>query len=533
MAAALSVGLLLPILLGRCGGDDPPVGTIGYVEGFFGAVAADDPQAALIGRDVLSAGGTAADAVTAMYFVAAVTLPSRASLGGGGVCIGFDSETGQVSAIDFLARAPASVPESADRPTAVPGNVRGFFAFHARFGRLRWSQLLAPAENLARFGAQVSRALATDIAPLERALIEDPEIRRLFAVSADEAAADGTEQRMVREGDFIRQVELATVLARVRSEGAGAFYTGVFPQQFADAATTAGGSLAVAGLRAYRPRLVETVRVAAGDDVILAVGPPAAGGVMAAQILALLQETGLGDSAAEQIWRIAEASSAAARDRQAWQARDGGPALATDNLVSPTRLAALAGNADTAVTIGDVPLENPSAASFVAVDRDGSAAACSVTLNSAFGTGRIAPGTGIVLAAAPGPGGRGASALGPMLIVNENVRDARFAGAASGGVAAPAALAGVAARVFEGGQPLASAIAAPRALSTGAGGLVYGEPGDRVLAAVRGRGVRFAETPSLGRVAAVACPGGARGSPESCAAAIDPRGHGLAVAADQ
>ena len=61
----------------------------GYIRGFNGGVIADEPRAAVVGRDVLATGGSAADAIVAAYFAMAVTLPDAAGLGGGGQCVIF------------------------------------------------------------------------------------------------------------------------------------------------------------------------------------------------------------------------------------------------------------------------------------------------------------------------------------------------------------------------------------------------------------------------------------------------------------
>ncbi|MEO8559447.1 MAG: gamma-glutamyltransferase, partial [Rhodospirillales bacterium] len=132
-----------------CGDSGPKQGQIGYVEGFFGGVVADEPNSAQVGRDVLTAGGTAVDAAVATYFAMAVMLPSSASLGGGGVCLVHWSKDRKTEALTFLTKLPASG-SPGTVPVGVPGNVRGMAALHARYGVLRWEQLVGAAERMSR-----------------------------------------------------------------------------------------------------------------------------------------------------------------------------------------------------------------------------------------------------------------------------------------------------------------------------------------------------------------------------------------------
>lgn len=490
----------------------------------FDAVVADEPQAALVGRDVLMAGGSAADAAVAMYFALSVTLPSQASLGGGGICLSYNRITNEAQALDFLAPASAQAANAPGRPTAVPGNVRGFFALHGIYGRLRWSQLIAPAENLARFGVPVSRALSNDLAPLESALAREPEMRRLFS------AEDG--RRMVVEGDTLVQPDLAAVLASIRTSGPTDFYTGPLAAKIVKGAEAAGGSLTMAELADFQPVWRRPLMASFDDKRAYFAPPPPVGGVLAGQMWSMLvrSDRWIRAEAPERESMLVGVAERAFAERRNWE-----PGIAdAQSLVSAERIDALLAQGNNASRADSSPrepaTENPAAATFAAIDAEGSAIACAVTLNSLLGTGRIASGTGIVLAALPGQGGRGAAMLGPMLVVKPSGRQFVFAGAAAGGVAAPTALVDVATRVLLAGQPLAEAEAAPRLHAGSDPETIYVEPdvGARSREMLADRGYEAVVARELGRVNAIACPEGLQSRPEQCAAATDPRGFGLA-----
>lgn len=192
-------------------------------------IAADEPAAATIGREILQGGGTAGDVAAAAALMMAVTLPSRVGLAGGGVCVVFDPQTKETRTLDFLPRPSGS--------GSVPGFLRAIHILQATTGRLRWEQIVVPAEQAALRGFAATQALAADLAAWGGRL--DAEARRALA-----------------SGGPLVQTDLANTLSLIRRQGAGALYTG---SRAADLAGALG--VDAAGLRAYQPRWGGTVAV--------------------------------------------------------------------------------------------------------------------------------------------------------------------------------------------------------------------------------------------------------------------------------
>lgn len=480
----------------------------------------------MIGRDILAVGGTAADAAAATYFALAVTMPSSAALGGGGMCLSYQADSGRVEALDFVAR-PSATPGAA----AVPAAARGMFSLQARYGRLRWAQVVAPAEGLARFGVAVSRALATELAAAPDILAQAPEARRIFF------RADGTP---LREGDRLVQPDLATVLGALRTHGPAALENGPMARQFASAAAAAGATLTPDDIGANTPSWRDTVAVRYENMVVHFAPPPAVAGVVEAQTFAMLAPRWRRASPEERGHLFIQANLRAIADRQNWLAPDLSSTRATADIVGVQHINELMATyrVDQRNAPASAPASGPSASltaesapatTFVAVDRRGNTVVCAVSLHAPFGIGRIAPGTGVFLAAAPDGGARSVQTFGPMLAVRARSAGPVFAGAASGGWAGASALIQVALQTIVDRRPLDQAMRAPRIHAVGNPDHVFAEPTTQgPVSGLASRGYNVTTGSSLGRVNALYCPE-AFDAPGRCDFSADRRGDGLAV----
>ena len=433
----------------------PAEGVPGHVAGFLGGVAADEPRAAVVAREVLSSGGNAVDAATALGFALAVTLPSRAGLGGGGACLvyrpGAAAET-----VMFMSQPPKTLAGSADRPAAAPAVPAGLLALHARYGHLKLDRLTAPAEEMARFGVPVSAALSRDLHVVARPLLADAAARTVF----------GPRGEVLDEGGILVQPDLGVTLAQLRIGGQGDFYRGALAHAIVAAATSVGGGLTAEDLAGVTTQTLAPIIVPDGPLQVAFLPLPADGGLAAAGAWRVLSSnpTALADAALR-------SEALAAR----WRSGGGDAKDLLASQAPPARLP------DLSASTG-----------FVVLDPNGMAVACAETMGNLFGIGRIAPGTGLLLAASP------ATMPPPLLSAaiawDARARSFRAAAASSGQSAAPLALA----------IGLRTALHAASPIPT-------------------------KWPPDPGRLALIACPGGLPGDPETCKWATDPRGKGLAL----
>jgi len=450
------------------------------VSNFAGMAAADEPQAVLVGRDILSLGGTATDAAVAMAFTMTVTLPSQVSLGSSGACLVFDRGQKMVNAILFV---PPLAGPTGD-PSILPGMPRGMFLLHAKYGHVVWAEVLGTAQRMAVQGVPASRAFVRQFAPVSASVLADPVARAVFTRADGEA---------IGEGDRLLNPQLGATIGHIALHGVGEFYSGNWSRDFIAAAHQAGATFGEADMRPFAAQAVAPLGIPYGHEMAYFAPPPALTGIPEAQIWAHFAETGDYKDAKPDLrpGLVGASFARAIADRAQWLKAPISPADAIGKAHVETVMAGLDANQSPAELSSDEPVAG---AGLVTVDNAGSAVACEFTLNRPFGTGSMVPGFGIYL---PAPSPDVGLGLGPMLAINQNSNEFRFAAAASGGPSGARSLIRVAADTLLADRPLLESVAA------------------------------LHDDQSPGRVEAARC-GSGHPTLERCSAATDPRGSGLA-----
>jgi len=322
-------------------------------------VATSQPLATRAGLRALERGGNAADAALAATAVLCVAEPTSTGIGGDAFALVWDGE--RLHGLDAAGPAPrgadpgAPVEERGPRTVTVPGAVAGWAAFAERFCRLGLDACLADAIDAAERGVAV--------APM----------------TADRWARDGGPAEFglpPRVGEVFRLPDLDRTLRRIAEDGPDAFYRGDVARAIAEVCWLEEDDLA-----AYAPRWVEPLRLDYRSVTVCELPPPGQG-VAALEGLGLLE---LGDPT---LTAQVECVRLALEDAFAY-VRDGDD---VSFLLEPERLAKRRRAAAAPLT------EPPGSTVYLcAVDGDGMAVSFIQSLYHSFGSGVVAPGTGVAL----------------------------------------------------------------------------------------------------------------------------------------
>ncbi len=390
----------------------PAVATTAATERLPGAaIASAHALATDAGFEVLRAGGNAFDAAVAVSAALSVVEPISSGIGGGGFFLLHEAASGRDVFVDARETAPAAAtPEqyldaagelNRDRAengpwsAGIPGLPAAFVHMAERYGRLPLRTTLAPAVRLARNGFPVYERLARGYAARREVMERYPGTRAVFLVNG----------KPLRVGQTLRQPDLARTLEQLAAKGFDGFYRGEVAARLLAGVHAEGGQWQAEELAGYRVREREPLRFRYRSWDIVTAPPPSSGGIALAQMLQILSGWNLEQlDPAHRVHLTVEAMRRAYRDRTFYL---GDPdfvdvpvkTLAAREYALGLRATIHPDKATPSDLLSGVPtpLEDEETTHFSIIDAEGNRVAATQTVNLAYGSGLIPPGTGVLL----------------------------------------------------------------------------------------------------------------------------------------
>jgi gamma-glutamyltranspeptidase/glutathione hydrolase len=287
---------------------------------------------------------------------------------------------------------------STDGPLSagIPGEPAAFEYLARRYGKLSLKASLAPAIRLAREGFPLYARLQGGIRYKREELLRSPDAARVFLT------ADGAVPEL---GSIIKQPDLANTLEAIAAEGAKGFYSGRVAEAMVNSVRAGGGIWTLADLAAYkvveRKPLVGEYRGAR----IVSASPPSSGGVAVVDALNIL--SGYDLHALDSVTRkhlIIEAMRRAYRDRALYLGDPDFvkmplPQLVNTDYAAGQRTSIRLDKAMPSDMLPGIETENMGmhTTHFSVLDAAGNRVACTISINLFFGSGFMAPTTGVLL----------------------------------------------------------------------------------------------------------------------------------------
>ena len=379
----------------------PPVGK-------NGVVVSTQAKASQVGLQVLKDGGNAMDAAVAVGYALAVTDPCCGNLGGGGFMLAHLAD-GTETFINFRETAPlkADADLYLDKDgnlienlstegylaVGVPGTVQGLNYALDKYGTTQLNEVIEPAIDLAKNGFVLQQG-DVDIFKAGKKRLLQPNVAEIFLDN----------NQTYQPGDTLIQRDLANTLDAIANEGTEAFYEGEIAEKIVAASRENNGILSLEDFATYQVDEYSPVNCNyRGYRVTSA--PPPGGGTTVCQMLNILSGYDLkelGWKTPQSLHHLFSSMLLAFGDRNRYL---GDPEFVDnpiDKLLSPEYAASLRNKIafeaiDPKSVYSNIQREGTNTTHYSVVDKYGNAVAVTYTINSYFGAGVVAPGTGFLL----------------------------------------------------------------------------------------------------------------------------------------
>lgn len=382
--------------------------------GTKGYAATVQPLATQAALQALDNGGNAIDAAVAAGLTLGVVDGHNSGIGGGcfmlihladgrNICIDGREIAPLAAARDMYIR-DGKLDESLSKTGPLASGVPGALAVYAyaakEFGTLPFSEAFAAGINYAEKGFSIDRVYARKLKNTAADLALFPASKAIFL------KPDGSPYL---EGETLVQKDLAASYRQIAEKGADWFYKTTFPSETAAYMKEAGGILTAEDFATYALKLREPLLTSYRGWQVVGFPPPSSGGVHVAQMLNILEGydiAAMKPISAPFVSTVTESMKLAFADRAYWL---GDPAFVNvprgllGKDYARTLAAKIVPNKSTPVPDHGLPPDWQSnsfekhTTHFATADAMGNWVSCTATINTAFGSKVVIPGTGILM----------------------------------------------------------------------------------------------------------------------------------------
>ena len=364
-----------------------------------------------VGAEILEIGGNAVDSAVAIAFALAVVNPSAGNLGGGGFLLYYNADENKTYALDYRERAPIAANENmfldADGnviknlslnsylAAGIPGTVKGMFTIHELFGSKSMDDLISPSVKLASEGFRLSDFQANNFNKYRKTFLNGSDSESIFINSDDKDFS---------AGDVFTQTDLAESLRLIKDKGQKAFYEGEIAEKIVSDFSDNGGLITSQDLQDYQVYLKEPICGDYKQYNVCSMPLPSSGGIAIIQMLNIIENFDLKNyshNSLDYIKLLTKVMSFAYADRSEYLGDENFFDVPKEKLISKKYAAEISKKIKSGEKITVEPgiyfYEGDQTTHFSVIDFDGNVVSNTYTLNTAYGSGIVAKGTGILM----------------------------------------------------------------------------------------------------------------------------------------